>query len=61
MKPQEEREVRETILIGIIALAKTKEDKAILLQSYIQKYGGLTDENAEIVRELIGEDEEKPE
>ena len=58
MKPQEEREVRETILIGMIALAKTKGDKAILLQSYIQKYGGLTDENAEIVRELIGEDEE---
>ena len=54
MKPQEEREVRETILIGMIALAKTKGDKAILLQSYIQKYGGLTDENAEIVRELIG-------
>ena len=58
MKPQVEREMMETILIGMIALAKTKGDKAILLQRYIQKYGGLTDENAEIVREMIGGDEE---
>ena len=49
----DEKEIRETILIGLLSLTKTEEQKAKILQSYTQKYGSVSDETAEIIREEL--------
>lgn len=43
----------EKKLIEILSKNKTKEEKALLLQSYIQTYGPLSNEAGKKVKELM--------
>lgn len=45
----------EQMLIDILRMAPSKDTQAILLETYIQKYGVLSDENGEIVRQILME------
>ena len=43
----------EKTLIKILSESKTKEERALLLQSYIQTYGPLSNEAGRKVKELM--------
>ena len=51
---KEERETRETLLIGLLAMTKGyQRDK--ILQNYIAKFGPVTEETGEIIKEIYNE------
>lgn len=45
----------EQILIDVLRVAPNKDMQAILLETYIQEYGAISDENGEIVRQILME------
>ena len=45
----------EQILIDALRMAPNKDIQAILLETYIQEYGAISDENEEIVRQILME------
>ena len=45
----------EQILIDALRMAPNKDIQAILLESYIQEYGAISDKNGEIVRQILME------
>ena len=45
----------EQMLIYALKMAPDKDIQAILLETYIQEYRALTDENGEIVRQILME------
>lgn len=49
----------EQILIDALRMAPNKDIQAILLETYVQEYGAISDENGEIVRQILMERSEK--
>lgn len=45
----------EQILIDALRMSPNKDIQAILLETYIQEYGAISDENGEIVRRILME------
>ena len=45
----------EQMLIDVLRMAPNKDIQAILLEAYIQEYGAISDENGEIVRQILME------
>lgn len=45
----------EQMLINALRMALNKDIQAILLETYIQEYGAISDENGEIVRQILME------
>lgn len=45
----------EELLIDVLRKAPNKDIQALLLQTYIQEYGALSDANREIVRQILME------
>jgi hypothetical protein len=45
----------EQMLIDALRMAPNKDIQAILLETYIQEYGAISDENGEIVRQILME------
>ncbi|MBQ1573936.1 MAG: hypothetical protein IIZ78_22660 [Clostridiales bacterium] len=45
----------EQILIDALRIAPDKETQAILLETYIQEFGPVSDKNGEIVRQILME------
>lgn len=45
----------EQILIDALRMAPNKDIQAILLETYIQEYGAISDENGKIVRQILME------
>lgn len=45
----------EQMLIDALRMAPNKDIQAILLETYIQEYGAISDENGEIVRQILTE------
>ena len=45
----------EQMLIDALRMAPNKDIQAILLEIYIQAYGAISDENGEIVRQILME------
>ena len=45
----------EQMLIDALRMAPNKDIQAILLETYIQEYGSIADENGEIVRQILME------
>lgn len=45
----------EELLINVLRKTPNKDMQALLLQTYIQKYGALSDANGEIVRQILME------
>lgn len=45
----------EQMLIDALKMAPDKDIQAILLETYIQEYGAISDENGEIVRQVLME------
>lgn len=45
----------EQMLIDALKIAPNKDIQAILLETYIQEYGAVSDENGEIVRQILME------
>ena len=45
----------EQMLIDVLRMAPNKDIQAILLETYIQEYGAISDENGEIVRQILME------
>lgn len=45
----------EQMLIDALRMAPNKNIQAILLETYIQEYGAISDENGEIVRQILME------
>lgn len=43
----------EQVLIDTLRMAPNKDIQAILLETYIQEYGALSDETGEIVRQIL--------
>lgn len=43
----------EQMLIDALRMAPNKDIQAILLETYIQEYGAISDENGEIVRQIL--------
>ena len=43
----------EELLIDVLRKVHNKDIQALLLQSYIQEYGALSDDNGEIVRQIL--------
>ena len=43
----------EEMLIDALRKAPNKDIQALLLQTYIQEYGALSDANGEIVRQIL--------
>lgn len=46
-------EAMEQMLIDALRMASNKDIQAILLETYIQEYGAISDENGEIVRQIL--------
>lgn len=51
----------EQMLIDALRIAPNKDIQAILLETYIQEYGAISDENGEIVRQILMERSEAEE
>lgn len=51
----------EQMLIDSLRIAPNKDIQAILLETYIQEYGAISDENGEIVRQILMERNEAEE
>ncbi len=51
----ERKEQVEQILINALRMAPSKDIQAILLETYIQEYGTISDENGEIVKQILME------
>lgn len=49
----------EQMLIDALRMAPNKDIQAILLETYIQEYGAISDENGEIVRHILIERSEE--
>lgn len=45
----------EQMLIDALRMAPNKDLQAILIETYIQEYGAISDENGEIVRQILME------
>ena len=45
----------EQMLIDALRMAPSKDIQAILLETYIQEYGAISDKNGEIVRQILME------
>ena len=45
----------EQMLIDALRMAPNKDIQALLLETYIQEYGAISDENGEIVRQILTE------
>ena len=43
----------EQILIDALRMAQNTDVQAILLETYIQEYGAISDESGEIVRQIL--------
>lgn len=43
----------EEMLIDVLSKAPNKDIQALLLQTYIQEYGALSDANGEIVKQIL--------
>ena len=43
------------MLIDALRMAPSKDIQALLLETYIQKYGAISDESGEIVRQILTE------
>lgn len=50
--------VNEAVLITLLQNFRTKYQRAVILEKYIQKYGALSQEVGEIARRLVDEVEE---
>ena len=48
----------EQMLIDVLRMAPNKDVQAILLETYIQEYGAISDYNGEIVRQILMEKSE---
>lgn len=53
------REQREQILIDALRMAPNNDIQATFLETYIQEYGAISDENGEIVKQILMERSEK--
>lgn len=51
----------EQMLIDALRIAPNKDIQAILLETYIQEYGTISDDNGEIVRQILMERNEAEE
>ena len=49
----------EQMLIDALRVAPNKDIQAILLETYIQEYGAISEENGEIVRQILIERSEE--
>ncbi len=47
----------EEMLIDVLRRASNKDIQALLLQTYIQEYGSLSDANGEMIRQILEEGE----
>ena len=47
--------IREQILIDALRVAPDKDTQAVFLETYIQEYGAISDENGEIIRQILME------
>lgn len=47
--------LKERLLIDALRMASNKDIQALLLETYIQEYGAISDENGEIVRQILME------
>ena len=47
--------VSETVLVVLLQGVKTKLQKTIILQKYIQAYGGISEEAGNKIREIMNE------
>ena len=47
----------EQMLIDALRMAPNKNIQALLLETYIQEYGAISDENGEIIRRILAERE----
>lgn len=47
--------VMEQMLIDALRMAQNKNIQALLLETYIQEYGAISDENVEIIRQILTE------
>lgn len=47
----------EQMLIDALRIAPNKDIQALLLETYIQEYGAISDENGEIIRQILVERE----
>ena len=54
-RKRKERKQLEQILIDALRIAPDKETQAILLETYIQEFGPVSDKNGEIVRQILME------
>lgn len=45
----------EQMLIDALRMAPNKDIQAILLETYIQEYGAISDENGKIVKQILME------
>ena len=43
----------EQMLIDVLKMAPNKDIQAILLETYIQEYGAISDENGEIIKQIL--------
>lgn len=48
----------EQMLIDVLRMVPNKDIQAILLEAYTQEYGAISDENGEIVRQILMEKNE---
>lgn len=53
IKRRLKRQTMEEMLIDILKKASNADIQALLLETYIQKYGAISDENGEIVRQIL--------
>ena len=49
----------EQMLIDALKMAPNKDTQAILLETYIQEYGAISDENGEIIKQILMERNKK--
>lgn len=47
----------EQMLIDALRSAPSRDIQALLLEVYIQEYGAISDENGEIIRQILSERE----
>ena len=47
----------EQMLINVLRSASSRDMQALLLEAYIQEYGPISDENGEIIRQILAERE----
>ena len=53
IKRRLKRQTMEEMLIDILKKASNADIQALLLETYIQEYGAISDENGEIIRQIL--------